>query len=357
VRRVQRVQQRRQDVPVLGQHRRAGHPPVIPPLTVTSIREMGQTRLEKLHKPRLIEGINACMALINFLESGSEVSKVRSELKELKLSVFTNASAPTSTTVCAVTQDTQDVLDRPNIGWDAKEQNPSTATPNAVEDPPLPQPRTGRGKQQVKAGQAGQACEDLWCLSPFVPVTQEARDKPRKVCPLNLRGEVCTADNCGNKHPKVCLVADHSKGKIPKATCSLWHMRIPFAGNAGGAGNAGNATRRRNSSNHPFGSKGSKAKVAAWPVKLDAKLAKLTATAMAEELKARIRTTKLMSQGVSYSQMVQAHAPAPTSAPAPAPALAPASNPTSVAPRTARKALTPDEAVRILLDVVNRLQQ
>jgi hypothetical protein len=43
-------------------------------------------------------------------------------------------------------------------------------------------------------------------------------DKTRKVCPVNLRGEVCTASNCGNKHPKVCLVADHSKGKIPKAT-------------------------------------------------------------------------------------------------------------------------------------------
>jgi hypothetical protein len=44
-------------------------------------------------------------------------------------------------------------------------------------------------------------------------------------------------------------------------------------------------------------------------------------------------------------------------APAPAHAPAPASNPTSVAPRTARNALTPDEAVRILLDVVDRLQQ
>jgi hypothetical protein len=164
-----------------------------------------------------------------------------------------------------------------------------------------------------------------------------ARDKSRKVCLLNLRGEVCTASNCGNKHPKVCLVADHSKGKIPKATCSLWHMRIPFAGNAGGVGNAGNAIGRRNGSNHPSGSKGSKAKVAARPVKPDAKLA---ATAMAEELKARIRTGKLMSQDVSYSQMVQAHAPAPTSAPAPDPAPAPASNPTLVAPRIARNALT-----------------
>jgi hypothetical protein len=108
---------------------------------------------------------------------------------------------------------------------------------------------------------------------------------------------------------------------------------VPFAGNAG------NVTGRRNGFNHPPGSKGSKAKVAVRPVKPEAKLAKLTATALAEELKARIRTAKMMSQGVSYSQMVQAHAPvhvmpAPTSAPAPAPASTP------VAPRISRTALT-----------------
>jgi hypothetical protein len=38
---------------------------------------------------------------------------------------------------------------------------------------------------------------------------------------VNLRGEVCTADKCGS------LVAAHGKGKIPKSTCMLWHMRIP----------------------------------------------------------------------------------------------------------------------------------
>jgi hypothetical protein len=68
-------------------------------------------------------------------------------------------------------------------------------------------------------------------LSPHVPLSQEARDKDkqrqRKVCPVNLRGEVCTAHNCGSKHHQVCLVADHGKGKIPKSTCMLWHMRIP----------------------------------------------------------------------------------------------------------------------------------
>jgi ATP-dependent exoDNAse (exonuclease V) alpha subunit len=32
----------------------------------------------------------------------------------------------------------------------------------------------------------------LWCLLPYVPLTQEAKDKQRKVCP---------ASNCGSKHP------------------------------------------------------------------------------------------------------------------------------------------------------------
>jgi hypothetical protein len=136
----------------------------------------------------------------------------------------------------------------------------------------------------------------LLCLSPFTPVTPKAMDKTRKVCPDNLRGEVCTASNCGNKHPKVCLVSDHDKGKIPKATCSLWHMRVPFAGNAG------KVTGRRNGPNPPPGSKGSngsKAKVR--PAKPDTNLVKLEATAKAEELKARIRAAKMMSQGISYS--------------------------------------------------------
>jgi hypothetical protein len=55
------------------------------------------------------------------------------------------------------------------------------------------------------------------------------------------------------------------------------------------------------------GSKGSKAKVR--PAKQDANLVKLEATAIAEELNARIRAAKMMLQGISYSQVVQAQAP------------------------------------------------
>jgi hypothetical protein len=92
-----------------------------------------------------------------------------------------------------------------------KEQNPtpSSAITNAVLRTPLHPPSTAKDvkdappvrelAKRVKLARS----TDLWCLLPFVPVTQEARDKPRKVCPLNLRGEVCTAANCGNKHPTV----------------------------------------------------------------------------------------------------------------------------------------------------------
>jgi hypothetical protein len=125
---------------------------------------------------------------------------------------------------------------------------------------------------------------DLWCLLPYVPLSQKAKDKDkqkqRKVCPVYLRGEVCMADNCGNKHPEVCLVADHGKGKIPKATCMLWHMRTPRENPIGNSNSSNNNNK-------------------------DKYLIRLVAECRAEELKARIRATKMMSQGITYSQMVE----------------------------------------------------
>jgi hypothetical protein len=137
---------------------------------------------------------------------------------------------------------------------------------------------------------------------------------------VNLRGEVCTADNCGSKHPQVCLVANHGKGKIPKSTCMLWHMRIP------GENPTGNNISNNN----------------ARPAKPDDKyIAKLKAECRAEELKARIRATKRMSQGISYSQMVEGP---------------PHRVPANIAPRAFRTALTPDGAIAILEDAVERLR-
>jgi hypothetical protein len=124
----------------------------------------------------------------------------------------------------------------------------------------------------------------------FDILSQEAKDKQRKVCLVNLRGEVCTANNCGSKHPKVCLMADHGKGKIPKATCALWHMRVPFK-----AKSQGNFTGRRSGPKPPPGGKGSNGNNTR-PAKSDKYLVKLEAEYRAKELKARIRAQKMMSQ-------------------------------------------------------------
>jgi hypothetical protein len=85
-------------------------------------------KLQKFHKPRLIEAIVTCMARIDLLET-SDDGNVRSELRKLKADVLANAS----TSNAVVT------LDWPNVGWDAinklaEEQNPASLT--AVADIP-----------------------------------------------------------------------------------------------------------------------------------------------------------------------------------------------------------------------------
>jgi hypothetical protein len=73
----------------------------------------------------------------------------------------------------------------------------------------------------------------------------------------------------------------------------------------------------------------------------DKYLARLKAECRAEELKARIRATKLMLQGITYSKMVEGpHHRVPA----------------QVAPRDVRTALTPDGAIAILEDTVKRLR-
>jgi hypothetical protein len=212
-----------------------------------------------------------------------------------------------------LTQAYWDTRNRRVIPWDAinrlaAEQGggPPSETPNGEDDV----------KRMVNAGNATSVEEGnhnatsseaklsklaklaLWCLLPYITLLQEAKDKQRKVCPVNLRGEFCTANNCGSKHPKVCLVANHGKGKIPKATCTLWHMRVPLTGKS-----QGNFTERRSGPKPPPGSKGNNGNNAR-PAKPDKYLVKLEAEYCAEELKARIRAQK-MSQGVRFSQVVE----------------------------------------------------
>jgi hypothetical protein len=119
----------------------------------------------------------------------------------------------------------------------------------------------------------------------------------------------------------------------------LWHMRVPFVEKT-----QGNFPGRRSAPNPPPGRKGSnssKAK-ARLPVKPDKYLAKLEAEYRAEELKARIKATKMMLQGLTYSQVVEGP-------------VVPPHVPANIAPRT-RPALTPDGAIAILEDAIGRLQ-
>jgi hypothetical protein len=175
-------------------------------------------------------------------------SELRTELRRLKEAVFVNATGANAhgDVPVGLTQEYWDTGNRSVIGWDAihkfaPEQNGTPGASNNVvvnamantnatsveEDDTSSKAKSVKRAKRVKLAKS----TALWCLMPFTPLMQEAKDKPRKVCPVHLRGEVCTANNCGSKHPKVCLVADHGKGKIPKATCSLLFMRVPFAGN------------------------------------------------------------------------------------------------------------------------------
>jgi hypothetical protein len=149
---------------------------------------------------------------------------------------------------------------------------------------------------------------------------------------------------CGSKHPKVCLVADHGKGKIPKATCLLWHMRVLFEGNITGRRSGPKPPPSRKGNNGGKGNNGSNARLD--KPKPEKYLDKLEAVYRAEELKARIRAKKIMSQGISYSQVAQAQVLAYI-----APTLAPAQ-----VLRVVRTALTPYEAIAIFTETIKRLR-
>jgi hypothetical protein len=95
----------------------------------------------------------------------------------------------------------------------------------------------------------------------------QGQAEAEKGVPGEPPGGVLHAQQVWDQHPQVCLVA--------KSTCMLWHMWIPRK----------NPTRNISNNN-------------ARPAKPDDKyLARLKAECRAEELKARIRATKMMSPG------------------------------------------------------------
>jgi hypothetical protein len=86
--------------------------------------------------------------------------------------------------------------------------------------------------------------------------------------------------------------------------------------------------------------------------KPDKYLVKLEAKANTEELKARIRAAKMMSQGVTYSQVVGGPV-VPPQLPA---HIAPRSRSSTSQQQQARPALTPDGAIAILEEAIRRLR-
>jgi hypothetical protein len=140
-------------------------------------------KLNKYHKPRLIEAIVVCMARIDLLEAGNVRSdgNVRAELRELKAAVFANVSN------AVITQDTQDVLDSPNVGWDDihklargaswhEEQNPAPPTT------PQPQPHAQQTPSQLALQDAKLAkLADVKATRIAQERTQEATQEAERI--------------------------------------------------------------------------------------------------------------------------------------------------------------------------------
>jgi hypothetical protein len=176
-------------------------------LTLANVRDMGPAKLQKLQKAELLEVVNSFMAHIGCLESDLEknkspiddkTSKLRTELKEVKEAIFlvnnaTGANAYGDVPV-GLTQVYWDTGDRSVIGWDAihelaAEQNGTPETfnvgvVNAVvnatsveEDNTSSKAKSAKLAKRVKLAKS----TALWCLLPYTPLTQEAKDKPRKV--------------------------------------------------------------------------------------------------------------------------------------------------------------------------------
>jgi hypothetical protein len=263
-------------------------------LTLDNVRD-GKVKLNVLKKVQLQELCNTFIGHIGSLEleleknkaprnvsTSDETFKLRAELKELKEAVFIDA---TGTNACGyvpvgLTQVYWDTGDRQVISWDTihklaaeqdstnVEDNGTKRVVNAVVNATSVEEDNHNTSSEAKSAKLAKLAKlarlakstSLWCLMPYIPLTQEAKDKQRKVCLVNLRGEACTASNCGSKHPKVCLMADHNKGKIPKATCWLWHMRYPFTAKL-----QGNFTGRRSGPKPPPATRGTTATMPVRP--------------------------------------------------------------------------------------------
>jgi hypothetical protein len=211
-----------------------------PPLTVANVREMGQANLQKLQKVQLLGVVNTCMSHIALLELEKDKAptddsdELRTELRELKKAVFivnltTGANAHGGVPV-GLTQGYWDTGDRSDIGWDAihklaAEQNGTPVASNGVvnavanaDATPATSVKEDNTSMSVKLAKRVKLAKStaLWCLLPFTPLTQEAKDKPRNVCPVNLGGRSAGPATAAANTPRSASWPTTARGKSPK---------------------------------------------------------------------------------------------------------------------------------------------
>jgi hypothetical protein len=258
-----------------------------------------------------------------------------------------------------LTQEYWDTGDRSDIRWDAihklaGEQNGTPVASNGVvnvvahaDATSVEEDDTSKSIKLAKRVKLAKST-DMWCLSPFTPLLQEAKDKPRKVCPVNLRGRSArpTTTATNTRRSASWLTTARGKSPRPRARCGTCVSHLRETSPGGGAAQASPGGKGNNSGK---GNNGSNARPA--KSQPDKYLAKHEVEYCAEELKARIRMQKMMLQGLTYSQVAQAQAPAYVAprrvypAPAPAQLL-----------KVFRTALTPDEAIAIFEETIERLR-
>jgi hypothetical protein len=183
--------------------------------TLDSVREMSTAKRSSLKKEQLVKLVNSFIAHIDRLELDLEKNKapinvnddseLSTELRRLKEAVFLDATGANAhgDVPVGLTQEYWDTGNRLVIGWDAihKLATEQNGTPEASNDvmvnavananaTSVEEDNTSSKAKSVKLAKRVKLAKStaLWCLLPFTPLMQEAKDKPRKVCPVNLRG-------------------------------------------------------------------------------------------------------------------------------------------------------------------------
>jgi hypothetical protein len=201
--------------------------PALDKLTLDKVRD-GHVKYKNLKKDQLKELCATLLGHIEDLKLGLEKAKaphnvsttnetfeLRAELKELKEAVFVNESGTNAMgdKPVGLTQAYWDTRNRRVIPWDvinrlAAEEVPPSETPNGEDNvnrvvKVVNATSVKEGNPKATSSEAKSAklaklvklakSRALWCLLRCIPLSQEAKDMQRKVCPVNLQGEVCTA--------------------------------------------------------------------------------------------------------------------------------------------------------------------